>query len=105
MPAPKLSRRDCLKTAALAAAGLGLSPPRTWAAAEPEQGAPIPLGDRRELFVDDVLIESLQGVRLEMQRPRPAQIVLACDEPWEGSVSGYFRVLRDGDRYRLWYMA
>ncbi|MHB8864864.1 MAG: hypothetical protein ACYC6N_20850, partial [Pirellulaceae bacterium] len=78
------------------------------AAARAEGGAPkepVALGVRRELFVDSYLIESLHNVRLELQRPQPQEIAITCDQPWEGSACGYFRVLKDGDTYRMWYMA
>lgn len=67
---------------------------------------PFDIGSRRELFVDDALIESLSGgVRLELHHPEPREIVLTHDAPWEGSGSGYHSVFRDGDRYRLYYKA
>lgn len=63
------------------------------------------IGTRRELFVDRHLIESLNGVSLLLQHPEPQEIAIECDQPWEGSACGYFRVLKDGTKYRMWYMA
>lgn len=64
------------------------------------------LGDRRELFVDRHGIESTSGsARLVMHPPQPAEIALRFDAPWEGPVSTYVTVLRDGDRYRMYYRA
>jgi hypothetical protein len=65
----------------------------------------ITIGSRRELFVDQYLIDTLRDVRLELQHPQPQEIAIACDQPWEGSACGYFRVLQDGGKYRMWYMA
>jgi len=45
------------------------------------------IGSRRELFVDRQLVDSLDGVRLEVQQPEPQQVVLVTGEPWEGSSS------------------
>ena len=36
-------------------------------------GEPIDIGSRRELFVDDHLIDSMDGVRLLLNRPQPAE--------------------------------
>lgn len=67
--------------------------------------APVAIGARRELFVDPYLIDTLRDVQLEVQYPQPQEIVFECDEPWEGSACGYFRVLQDQGKYRMWYMA
>ena len=71
----------------------------------PEDEA-IAIGSRLELFVDDFLIEALTGsVSLKLHEPRPQQTVLRFDKPWEGRWSGYVTVLRDDDRYRMYYRA
>ncbi len=72
-------------------------------AAEPP--VPIEIGSRRELFVDRYLIESLDGVRLELQRPQPQEIAIVHDQPWEGTGSGYHSIFADGDLYRMYYKA
>ena len=65
---------------------------------------PVPLGTRRELFVEDGLIERLAGhARLVMHRPEPRELVLETGEPWEGNATNYVTVFRDGDRYRMYY--
>ncbi len=65
--------------------------------------APIEIGGRRELFVDRALIESMRGVELRLHEPRPAGVALRLDRPWEGVVSTYVTVLKDADRYRMYY--
>lgn len=75
-----------------------------WVALSQESSpAAIDIGSRRELFVDDLLIESTDGVRLQLQRPRPAGKALIFDKPWEGNTSLYVTVFEDGDRYRMYY--
>ncbi len=70
----------------------------------PIQGAePITLGTRREIFVDQELIERLEGAALQLHHPQPAGVALRLDRPWEGIVSGYVTVLQDGDRRLLYY--
>lgn len=61
------------------------------------------LGTRREPFVDDWLIDELNGASLALQRPIDAGIVLRFDKPWEGRFSGYSTVIYDQGRYRLYY--
>ncbi len=63
----------------------------------------VDVGSRRELFVDDYLIDRLEGARLVMHRPQPREVVLEFDKPWEGLYSGYETVLADGEVYRFYY--
>ncbi len=65
--------------------------------------SPIELGSRRELFVDDYLIERLDNVRLELQHPQPHEVTFDCNEPWEGNTCIYFRVFEDSGKFRMWY--
>lgn len=64
---------------------------------------PIAIGSRRELFVDYELIDTMLHVTLELQKPQPAGIALKFDQKWEGQVSGYVTVIKDGDLYRMYY--
>jgi hypothetical protein len=64
------------------------------------------IGLRRELFVEDTLIEAISGgARLELHEPTPREIALDHDAAWEGTGSGYHSVFRDGDKYRMYYKA
>jgi len=72
-------------------------------AADPEVA--IEIGTRRELLVDRHLIESLDGVQLQLHHPQPREIALVHDAPWEGTGSGYHSVFQDGDLYRMYYKA
>ena len=76
--------------------------PRTPSAAPGEDGV-LDIGSRLELFVDRFLIDSMDGVRLKLHEPRPAGVALALDRPWEGIVSAYGTVIKDGDGYKLYY--
>ena len=65
---------------------------------------PIDIGSRRELFVDDYLVERLSGkVKLVVQQPVAREVVLVTDKPWEGNACVYFTILRDGKLYRMYY--
>lgn len=62
------------------------------------------IGSRRELFVDDFLIDRISGEAvLRLHHPVPREIVLSHDAPWEGSGSGYHSIFKDGDLYRMYY--
>lgn len=63
------------------------------------------IGSRLELFVDDYLIETMDGAARVMYRPIPKEICIIHDAPWEGSGTGYHTVFQDGDLYRMYYKA
>ncbi|MBT3268565.1 hypothetical protein HN371_15525 [Candidatus Poribacteria bacterium] len=61
------------------------------------------LGSRRELFVDDWLIDRMDGVELRLGAPTPREVAIVFDAPWEGNVSAYVTVFRDVDLFRMYY--
>ena len=100
-----LSRRDWLKSSAtlgLAAAGAALAP-RQAAGQENGKRGVIDIGSRRELFVDHFLIDTLDGARRILHSPTPQEVSLVRNRPWEGNVSGYTTVFRDGAVFRMYY--
>jgi hypothetical protein len=65
---------------------------------------PVEIGMRRELFVDDALVERLVGrADLRLHPPTPQNVALVADEPWEGNALNYVTVLQDGAKYRMYY--
>jgi len=64
---------------------------------------PIDLGNRREMFVDDFLIERMGGVKLTLHAPVAREVAIVHDAPWEGETSAYHTVFQDGDLYRMYY--
>jgi hypothetical protein len=97
-----LSRRDFIKQSAAAIA----LPLAARNAAAGTSSAIMEIGSRRELFVDDCLIERLAGgAELRLHQPQPREIALVHDAPWEGSGSGYHSVFQDGKLYRMYYKA
>ena len=63
----------------------------------------LELKNRRELFVDDFLIESLDGLELRLHEPLLEGRAFAFDKPWEGRFSAYPTIIKDGDLYRMYY--
>lgn len=64
---------------------------------------PVAIGSRRELFVDRFLIEKLTNARLHLHEPRDEGIVLRLDKKWEGPFAGYTTVLKEGERFLMYY--
>ena len=99
-----MSRRRWLKTAGalgLAAAAADLCPSGN-AGQQPGRGI-IDLGSRRELFVDGLLVDKLDGVRMVLHEPLPAGVAVKYDGPADERFSFYTTVLKDGDTYRMYY--
>ncbi|MFM8474236.1 MAG: hypothetical protein ACKOEO_00370 [Planctomycetaceae bacterium] len=63
----------------------------------------VNIGQRRELFVDDALLERQSGVALVMHRPEARDVAIVCDRPWEGNISAYYTLFADGDMFRMYY--
>ena len=61
------------------------------------------INSRLELFVDDWLIEQMDGASLLMHSPVPQEVALEFNAPWEGPISYDPVVMKDDDHYRLWY--
>lgn len=71
---------------------------------EPGDKDAYEIGSRRELFVDDFLVDALGGTaERRLHHPVPREVVLELDRPWEGETSAYFALVEDGDRYLLYY--
>ena len=68
--------------------------------------AAIQVGVRRNLLIDDFLIQRMEGeLALRLHHPRPRELAIVHDEAWEGTGCGYHSVFRDGDVYRMYYKA
>ena len=67
---------------------------------------PIDVGSRRELMIDDALTERITGqISLRLQHPEKRNIALVHDADWEGTTAGYHTVFRDGEIFRMYYIA
>ena len=73
------------------------------ASAAPSAEEPLDIGSRLELFVDDYLIEQLSGLKLKLHTPRSAGKAMVFDRAWEGNTSFFVTVLKDDDRFRMYY--
>ena len=75
----------------------------SWAVAD--ETPPVrDIGSRRELFVDDWLVDRSRGqAELRLHHPTPQNVALVTGEPWEGNATNYVTVFQDGDKYRMYY--
>ena len=63
----------------------------------------INIRNRLELFVDDFLIGSLNNAELRLHTPVDEGPVIYFDKPWEGPFSAYTTIIKDGNKYRMYY--
>lgn len=63
----------------------------------------IEIGTRRQLFVDDYLIDRQKGTNLRLHSPESRGVVMELKEAWEGSTVDYHTVVKDKNLYRMWY--
>lgn len=68
--------------------------------------APLTIGQRVEMFVDDFLIGAMHNASLKMNPPQKRETALKIDRPWEGLASGiYSCIFKADDKYRMYYRA
>ncbi len=63
----------------------------------------INIGSRLELFVENFLIQDLDGAVLRLHNPTLAGVAFRFEKPWEGAFCGYPTVIKDGDTYLMYY--
>lgn len=69
-----------------------------------EQTLPIDIGTDRILLVDERFLAKAEGVRLKLHPPRKTgERILVSESPWENATLNWFSVLRDGNKFRMWY--
>ena len=77
--------------------------------AVPPDGKPVvEIGDRRELFIDDFMVDAMSGgAERRLHHPVPREVIMYFGEkgkPWEEHIA-YATVVRDGDRILMYYSA
>ncbi len=80
------------------------------AAETPPESKPIDVGDRPQLFIDNLFFESSENITLHMNPPtKTGEQTLVSDRPWENATLNWFSVMEDdgsrgpGGKYRMWY--
>ncbi len=59
--------------------------------------------NRRELFVDDFIVQEAARVDYRLGVPQPAGTALRLDQPWEGRWGAYVSVISDGQKFMMYY--
>jgi hypothetical protein len=99
------SRRTLLTSAAAGGLLGGAVARAAEARAEPAPaGPPRDVGDRKQLFIDRRFIAASDDVELVMNPAQKLGIVLDPSEvSWELGQGGYFRVIEDGGKFKMYY--
>jgi hypothetical protein len=66
----------------------------------------LDIGMRRELFIDNLLIDQMDGANLKLHTPRSGGVAIrfgASEGDVDSHRSGYTTVIKDDDTYRLYY--
>lgn len=63
----------------------------------------LPIGNRREPFFDNCLIDKLSHVTWDLVDPVQTSCDFVFDQPWEGPYAGYAAVIQDGSLFRMYY--
>ncbi|MGH8016938.1 MAG: hypothetical protein ACREIA_01395, partial [Opitutaceae bacterium] len=62
------------------------------------------IGSQKQLFIDDLLIESKSNVTLAVNPPvKTGERNIVAEHPWEDLALGYVNILEVGGTYRMWY--
>ena len=73
----------------------------------PARPEPIAVGTRKQLFIDEMLVERKHNLVLTMHTPHPTgELLVTADQEWEAGGEVYLlsSVLKEADgRVRLWY--
>jgi len=75
-------------------------------AASPADREPLNVSDRKQLFIDRLFIAASENVTLTMNPAQKLGMVLdSTHEPWELGTGGFFRVIDDGGKVKMYYGA
>lgn len=98
-----VSRRGLLTAATTGLLGL----PATAAIQPPlPKNEPLNVSDQKQLFIDKLFIASSENVTLTMNPAQKLGIVVdSTDSPWELGTGGFFRVIEDQGKYKMYYGA
>jgi len=63
------------------------------------------IADRRQLFVDQALIDQMDRLSLRLHEPTSGGIAIRIDKPWEGPANSGYVVVWHGGQYLMYYRA
>jgi len=65
----------------------------------------LAIGSRRELFVDRLLVDRLEGTALKLHEPISGGVAIKIDKPWEGPANAPRAVFRHSGQLLMYYRA
>lgn len=105
-----MDRKEFLAAAAGGVLGFTGATPKGEPGLQPmavaDSGEPLSVGEKKQLFIDRLFIAFSENVSLTMNPAQKLGIVLdSTDAPWELGTGGFFRVIEDGGKYKMYYGA
>lgn len=67
------------------------------------QQSPLLMQNRRELFIDNAIVDSLMDVETRLSTPVSGGVAVKFDQPWEGAFCAYVSIVNDGKKFRMYY--
>ncbi len=65
---------------------------------------PMNIGTDRQLFLDELFFDDSEGIEIRVNPPhQDFTPVMVADRPWEQALGCYNTVIRENDRFRMWY--
>ena len=62
------------------------------------------IGGAKQIFLDEDMVASLKNVSFTLNPAQRRERVLMATEPWEAAGPGYCKILKDGNRFQMWYL-
>ena len=69
------------------------------------EDAIVDIGRNRQLFLDSRWLQKARGVERRLHEPVRREVVIRADGPADRGGVSYSVVLRDGEKFRMWYRA
>lgn len=68
------------------------------------KGKIINIGGEKQLFIDDLFFETARDVKLKLNPAlKTGEKNLQREKPWESADINWFTVIKDGDKFCMWY--
>ena len=103
------TRIGCLKDRGLVLISLLAVSILARAGGRPSVVASVDVGDRKQLFIDDQVVETVQAVSRVLNRPEKYEgnPIFKAERSWEGNLVGLTSVIYDDEEkiFKMWYSA
>jgi hypothetical protein len=77
---------------------------KNWEMPDDQRKKLLRVASQRQLFIDDLFFETTHNVKLKVNPPRKTrERNVVRDKPWEDVSINYFNIMKEGDKFRMWY--